>query len=198
MAPRSEREWTGEPSSSPSLQSIGRARRLAVLALVAIALVIALVIAFLIRNAVHVVLGLGEVVLSVAGGWWAVTRRAHGRLLGMVGLVGGAALLAIALVGAGREDWASVARLLLCVLLLAVAIASARAALRARLRANSSPGQRLPAPSRPVLLCNPWSGRGKLNQFGLVELAASLNFETVLLDRGLDLEQLARDAVALR
>jgi hypothetical protein len=29
-------------------------------------------------------------------------------------------------------------------------------------------------------------------------LAASLNFETVLLDRGLDLEQLARDAVASR
>ncbi len=51
-------------------------------------------------------------------------------------------------------------------------------------------------PRRAVLLCNPWSGGGKVEQFGLVDLAAELGVETVLLDRGLDLEQLARDAVA--
>ncbi len=47
-----------------------------------------------------------------------------------------------------------------------------------------------------MLLCNPWSGGGKVERFGLVELATELGVETVLLDRGLDLEQLARDAVA--
>ena len=47
-----------------------------------------------------------------------------------------------------------------------------------------------------VLLCNPWSGGGKVERFGLVDLAAQLGVETVLLDHGLDLEQLARDAVA--
>jgi diacylglycerol kinase family enzyme len=47
-----------------------------------------------------------------------------------------------------------------------------------------------------VLLCNPWSGGGKVERFGLVERARELGVETVMLDHGLDLEQLARDAVA--
>ena len=51
-------------------------------------------------------------------------------------------------------------------------------------------------PRHPVLLCNPWSGGGKVERFGLVSLAHELGVETVMLDRGLDLEQLARDAVA--
>ena len=48
---------------------------------------------------------------------------------------------------------------------------------------------------RPVLLCNPWSGGGKVERFDLLSLASSLGVETVLLGPGLDLEQLARDAV---
>jgi diacylglycerol kinase family enzyme len=51
------------------------------------------------------------------------------------------------------------------------------------------------APRHPVLLCNPWSGGGKVAKFGLVELAGELGVEVVMLDHGLDLEQLARDAV---
>ena len=51
-------------------------------------------------------------------------------------------------------------------------------------------------PRHPVLICNPWSGGGKVAAFGLVELAESMGVETVLLDHGLDLEQLAHDAVA--
>ena len=51
-------------------------------------------------------------------------------------------------------------------------------------------------PRHPVLLCNPWSGGGKVARFGLVELAEELGVEVVMLDHGLDLEQLARDAVA--
>ncbi|CAN5497743.1 diacylglycerol kinase family protein [soil metagenome] len=47
-----------------------------------------------------------------------------------------------------------------------------------------------------MLLCNPWSGGGKVEKFGLVELAGELGVEVVMLDHGLDLEQLARDAVA--
>jgi diacylglycerol kinase family enzyme len=46
------------------------------------------------------------------------------------------------------------------------------------------------------LLCNPWSGGGKVHRFGLLDLAKELGVETVVLDHGLDLEQLARDAVA--
>jgi diacylglycerol kinase family enzyme len=51
-------------------------------------------------------------------------------------------------------------------------------------------------PLRSVLSCNPWSGGGKVEKFGLVELAESLGVEVVMLDRGQDLEQLARDAVS--
>ena len=47
-----------------------------------------------------------------------------------------------------------------------------------------------------MLLCNPWSGGGKVEKFGLVELAEELGVEVVMLDHGLDLETLARDAVA--
>jgi diacylglycerol kinase family enzyme len=54
----------------------------------------------------------------------------------------------------------------------------------------------VPRPQHPVLLCNPWSGGGKVEKFGLVALAEELGVEVMMLDRGLDLEQLARDAVA--
>ena len=47
-----------------------------------------------------------------------------------------------------------------------------------------------------MLLCNPWSGGGKVEKFGLVGQANALGVETVLLDHGLDLEALARGAVA--
>jgi diacylglycerol kinase family enzyme len=47
-----------------------------------------------------------------------------------------------------------------------------------------------------VLLCNPWSGGGKVERFGLRELASSLGVETVTLDRDTDLGELARAAVA--
>jgi len=51
-------------------------------------------------------------------------------------------------------------------------------------------------PRKPVLLCNPWSGGGKVAKFGLVDIAAEMGVETVLLDHGLDLAKLARDAIA--
>jgi diacylglycerol kinase family enzyme len=51
-------------------------------------------------------------------------------------------------------------------------------------------------PRHPVLICNPWSGGGKVEEFGLADLAREMGVEVVMLDRGLDLEQLARDAIA--
>jgi diacylglycerol kinase family enzyme len=84
----------------------------------------------------------------------------------------------------------------LIAVLLAVMLVSARSSMmrdlhhiEVRVRAGGPP-------QRAVLLCNPWSGGGKVEKFGLVERAAELGVETVLLDHGLDLEQLARDAVA--
>ena len=116
---------------------------------------------------------------------------------GIIGLVVGAALLVAALLGAGNEDWESFVRALISLALLASAVLLARAALAASLRtAAAGRVHRVKRPLYPVLLCNPWSGGGKVQKFGLVELATSLGVETVMLDRGLDLAELARKAIA--
>ena len=75
-------------------------------------------------------------------------------------------------------------------------LASARAAMMHDLQRLDVRVRAGGPPRHAVLLCNPWSGGGKVERFGLVDLAAQLGVETVLLDHGLDLEQLARDAVA--
>ncbi len=49
---------------------------------------------------------------------------------------------------------------------------------------------------RPVLIINRWSGDGKAGRYGLLNAAERLGIETVVLERGDDLSQLARDAVA--
>jgi diacylglycerol kinase family enzyme len=152
---------------------------------------------FLVRNGVYVVVGAAGFALSVAGGWWAITKRAPRRGLGIIAMVVGAAVLVTALLVAGSEDWESFVRALICLALLAIAVLAARAAFAASLRSTAAGRvHRVTPPSHPVLLCNPWSGGGKVEKFGLVELASSLGVETVMLDRGLDLAELARDAIA--
>ena len=87
-------------------------------------------------------------------------------------------------------------RLVVLAVLLVLAFGCGRAALLREIDHVVVSGHAAAAPHHAVLLCNPWSGGGKVEQFGLVERAAELGVETVLLDHGLDLEQLARDAVA--
>ena len=50
--------------------------------------------------------------------------------------------------------------------------------------------------SRPVLIINPWSGDGKAESLGLASVAAEWGINTVVLQRGDDLRELARNAVA--
>ncbi len=81
--------------------------------------------------------------------------------------------------------------------LLAGAVALGRAALVRDLYAHDSVRPvSVTCPQHPVLLCNPWSGGGKVEKFGLAELARGFGVEVVMLDRGLDLGTLARDAIA--
>jgi diacylglycerol kinase family enzyme len=172
-------------------------RTLAIVSLVAVLLLAVVLIGFLLRNGVYIVLGVAGFVLGVAGGWWTTTKRAPYRGLGIIGMVMGAGALVTALLAVGSEDWQSVVRALVCLALLAIAVLAARAALAASLRSTAAGRvHRMSRPSHPVLLCNPWSGGGKVEQFGLVELAHSLGVETVMLDHGLDLAELARDAIA--
>jgi diacylglycerol kinase family enzyme len=180
-----------------SRTSPARARAFAILSLVAVLLLAVAVLGFLVRNGVYVALGAAGFVLGIAGAWWVVSKRPPRRWYGMLGALLGAALLIAALLGAGSEDWESFVRALICLVLLATAVLTARAAMAARLRSTAaSRVRRVQRPRYPVLLCNPWSGGGKVERFGLVELATSLGVETVMLDHGLDLAELARDAIA--
>ena len=180
-----------------SRTSPARQRGLALLSLVAVVLLAVALLGFLVRNGVYVVVGAAGFALSVAGGWWAITKRAPRRGLGIIAMVVGAAVLVTALLVAGSEDWESFVRALICLALLAIAVLAARAAFAASLRTTAAGRvHRVTPPSHPVLLCNPWSGGGKVEKFGLVELASSLGVETVMLDHGLDLAELARDAIA--
>jgi diacylglycerol kinase family enzyme len=118
------------------------------------------------------------------------------RAAGVVAAAVGVGVLVVAVLAAGHEDWASVVRLAVALVLLALFVGAARAALLSDARgAAAAAAHRAPAPSHPVLLCNPWSGGGKVARFGLADVASSLGVETVLLDHGLDLAELARGAI---
>ncbi|HLM94838.1 MAG TPA: diacylglycerol kinase family protein [Acidimicrobiales bacterium] len=180
-----------------SRTSTARQRALAILSLVAVVLLAAALLGFLVRNGVYVIVGAVGFALAVAGGWWAITKRAPRRGYGVIGMVVGAALLVTALLLAGNEDWESFVRALISLALLAIAVLAARAAFATSLRTTAAGRvHRVRPPAHPVLLCNPWSGGGKVEKFGLVELASSLGVETVMLDHGLDLAELARDALS--
>ena len=197
-SPDADRETgSGRPADDrPRPSATSGARALAVLSLGCSVLLLVLVVAFLVRNGIYVVLGLGGVVLGVASGWWVVTGRSWRRVMGWAGLGAGAVLIIAALLGAGHEDWESVIRLVVALVLLVATVSSARAALAAQFRASQMGAEHtVRAPVHPVLLCNPWSGGGKVERFGLRELASSLGVETVMLDHGLDLAELARGAI---
>ncbi len=116
--------------------------------------------------------------------------------IGIVGVVAGLAAMVFALAHALNGADRVIARTALVAALLAITLGSARAAMLRDVHQLDIRVHASGVPQRPVLLCNPWSGGGKVERFGLVQLAAELGVETVLLDHGLDLEQLARDAVA--
>jgi diacylglycerol kinase family enzyme len=174
-----------------------RVRLLAWTALAASAAFAVLVIVFIVRNAGALVIGFIGIVAAIVGGWWVVASTGPRRALGVAVALWGIVFFAVALLWAGSEDWASVARLVVALALLSLALVTARAALAQSLSASTAGGvAQVAPPTRPVLLCNPWSGGGKVGRFGIEDLAKSLGVETVMLDHGLDLGELARNAVA--
>jgi diacylglycerol kinase family enzyme len=179
--------------SSPSPDA-GR-RTWAVLSLVCVAVLSAVLIQVCARNVTSLLVGLVGLVLTSVGGWWVVAQQMPRRALGAAGAVLGLVVmvagLADALIDADQIAVRSVAIAVLTV----GAVTFARLALSTAPLADPDVGDRQ-VPSHPVLLCNPWSGGGKVERFGLVALAREMGVEVVMLDHGLDLEQLARDAVA--
>jgi diacylglycerol kinase family enzyme len=174
-----------------------RRRLLAILALMADLLLLVAVLAFLLRNGVQLVAALMGLAVAVAGGWWMVTEKMPRRGFGIAGLGVGFLIIVLAILNAAKSSDQGLVKVAVLAALFVVAGVTSRAALVPDLHALDD---RLTndrwRPKHAVLICNPWSGGGKVKKFGLLERARELGVETVLLDHGLDLEQLARDAIA--
>jgi diacylglycerol kinase family enzyme len=156
---------------------------------------VVVVVAF-VNNLGNLLLALGGLVLAAAGSWVAITEPGRRRIIGGLVAVAGVVVIGGAVVRAATGMDRPL-RLGLIVVLLALSVGLARGAMRRELHERDAfQPRRVAPPAHPVLLCNPWSGGGKVERFGLAELARSLGVEVVMLDHGLDLEQLARDAVA--
>ena len=174
----------------------GGQRALAWLAIGCGLLLAVVLVVFSLRNLAELVAVVVGVAVAGAGGWWLITEHPPRRWVGLGGALVGLVVVIAAVIVAADGDWPLV-RAALVLLLFAVTIGSARLAMVRYLHAQDALRPRaVERPRHPVLICNPWSGGGKVDKFGLVELADELGVETVMLDHGLDLEQLARDAIA--
>jgi len=133
------------------------------------------------------------VLVALAAAWYVVTRRGVVRLAATVVAVG-AVVVAVATLMKNH----GLGGILLAVALVVAFGGLARTTLRSdpELAIDGSPRGTPVGPARhPVLIMNPWSGGGKADE----EFAAAAHergIETVTLQRGDDLEQLARDALA--
>ena len=143
------------------------------------------------------VAGLVETFLCVlvlaVGCWLALTRRGSGR-------TAGAATIAFAVAGlvvVGLDHWSRLSQFLPVAVLLAAFGVAARAALHRTRRRTAATGRRRVPPARTgVLIVNPRSGDGKAARCELGREAGQRGLQTVVLEPGADLRQLAAEACA--
>ncbi len=141
-------------------------------------------------------MALAGLALTVGGAWWLVTERMPRRAVGIAAAALGVAGILVAVARVTPQSGHPVLRLVLVAALLVGTAGFARAALLRDLhRRDANRPVTVARRVHPVLICNPWSGGGKVEKFGLADLGSSLGVEVIMLDHGLDLEQLARDAV---
>ena len=128
--------------------------------------------------------------------WEALTRKGATRVVWIVvAVVAGVAVVVIQIAGGDGAVLSLVVRMAL----LGVALLLARYALVRDVRSlkqMETPGRPVPAASRGVLIMNLKSGGGKAEKFHLVDECRARGIEPVVLQRGDDLLQLARDAIA--
>ena len=161
-----------------------------------LAAVLALVsAAFIVVNIGPMLLLLLCVAVAVASGWEALTRRGIGRILAVLVLLAAVVGVVATILGKGKYHGLM---LIVTAVLVVAALALARYALswRAPRAEEVTPaGDVVPPARHPVLIMNPKSGGGKVERFHMVDEARKRNIEPVMLNRGDDLLQLARDAI---
>jgi diacylglycerol kinase family enzyme len=183
-------------TSKHETPSLGR-RALAVLALLSTAVLVVVMITFLAHSLFWLIVSLIGLAVAAAGVWEALTERKLRRAVGLAGLILGAVLIHEALVQTiegSRHELPPVAAVVAALAVAAVAARTALAPDRHEID-RQGPIKRV-HPRKPVLLCNPRSGGGKVAKFGLADIATEMGVEVVMLEKGLDLAELARDAIA--
>ena len=151
--------------------------------------------AFIVVNIGPILLMLLCVAVAVAGAWEVLVRRGVARLVAVVVVL--AAVVGAAAVVLVRGEFHGLA-LLGTAVLVVLALVLARYALSWRVPRPEefAPAGDVVSPARhPVLIMNPKSGGGKVERFHMVDEAQKRGIEAVLLNKGDDLLQLARDAV---
>ena len=168
-------------------------RLAAVVALVALVAALGFFVSFLIFDFPVALIALGLFCVGLVGIWFMLTRRGLLRTLGAVIAVGSFAGIIAVCVWQGSV--LEVVGFTVSLVVAGAAIRVAQGTDPKTLQHVRVVGEPAPLPRNPVLIMNPWSGGGKVKRFDLVEASRRHGIEPVLLDRGLDLRELALDAV---
>ncbi len=171
-------------------------RRLAAVAAIALFLgVLVATVLVVLDRPLEVVVQLVLLAVVVVAVWNALTRKAVVRGVWVAAaVVAAVAVVVIQIAG----DEGHLLSLLVRLALLGVALLLARYALARDVRSlkqMETPGTPVPAARHGVLIMNLKSGGGKAEKFHLVDECRARGIEPVVLQRGDDLLQLARDAI---
>ncbi len=170
-----------------------RQRLAAWTALICAGLLVALVVGLVLMKPTSLILAIVGLAMVGGGGWWMVTEQAPRRIVGIIVMALGVIAILMAVWSRIQESGWRLALTLAVIALVALAAGQARMAVASGLHEDAHPFDR---PTHPVLIANRKSGGGKVDKFGLKELAEQQGVEVIILEPGDDLEQLARDAVA--
>ena len=180
-----------EASEKPGLW-----RRLAAVA--AIALVVAVLVSTVLAvvdRPLEVLVQLVLLAVAFLAVWNALTKKGAARGIWIVVAVVAAVAVVVIQVAGGEGHLLS---LVVRLAVLAIALPLARYALTRDVRSlkqTETPGKPAPAARHGVLIMNLKSGGGKAERFHLVDECRARGIEPVVLQRGDDLLQLARDAI---
>jgi diacylglycerol kinase family enzyme len=170
-------------------------RLAAAVALIALPLALLAVVVGATRNVVELAVSLFGVVILIAAGWYAASRRGTVRTVAVILMAVGAVLVVGGVAASDRH----LLRAVVALALAALSTWAARLALHRRvgdLQLAPTPGTPAPPAQHPVLIMNPKSGGGKAEKHNLVDECQKRGIRPIVLARGDDLLELAEQAVA--